>query len=353
MENKAHKEGRMILASASMANVTDAAFRKMVAKYGKPDVIWTEFVSCDGLCSEGKEKLLQDLIFDKSERPIVAQFFGAKSENFYECAKLAQKLGFDGIDINMGCPDRGVIRQGAGSALIKNPKLAQRIIKETIRGAGKLPVSVKTRIGFNEIEYKKWISYLLKMDIAALTVHGRTKKEMSDVPAHWDVIGDIVKMRNKMKSKTLIIGNGDVSSLADAQEKYEKYGVDGVMVGRALFGTPWFFASRRNDSLPRSLRGSRSNLSVSHSERSVRISNRLPRRGLLAMTEKNKLKLALEHTKLFEKIFKNEKHFEIMKKHYKAYVSGFDDAKKMRMRLMSVKNIVSAKKTLSDFIKKM
>jgi len=316
---KTKKQKRPILSLASMANVTDAAFRRMIAKYGKPDVMWTEFVSCDGLCSDGKEKLMLDLIFHKSEKPIVAQFFGAKPENFYKCAKLAQELGFDGIDINMGCPDRGVVRQGAGSALIKNPKLAQKIIKETIRGAGKLPVSVKTRIGFNEVEYKKWIPYLLKMDIVALTIHGRTKKEMSDVPAHWDIIGDIVKMRNRLKSKTLIIGNGDVSSLADAQEKYEKYGVDGVMVGRAMFGTPWFFSFderfKKKFSIP-----------------------------------KNKLKLALEHTKFFEKIFGNKKHFDIMKKHYKAYISGFDDAKKMRMRLMVVKSFGSAKKAFKSLI---
>ena len=314
---KAKKEKRPIVASASMANVTDAAFRRMIAKYGKPDVIWTEFVSCDGLCSVGKKNLILDLIFDKSERPIVVQFFGAKPENFYKCAQLAQKLGFDGIDINMGCPDKGVIRQGAGSALIKDHKLAQKIIKETIRGAGKLPVSVKTRIGFNEVEYKKWIPYLLKMDIAALTIHGRTKKEMSDVPAHWDMIGEVVKMRNKLKSKALIIGNGDISSLADAQEKYEKYGVDGVMVGRALFGTPWFFNRKKKD-----------------------------------IALKAKLKLALEHTNLFEKIFKDKKHFDIMKKHYKAYVSGFDSAKKIRMRLMNVKNIDSAKKTFKGLISK-
>lgn len=341
--NKAKKEKRPIYALASMANVTDAAFRRMIAKYGKPDVMWTEFVSCDGVCSRGKKNLMLDLIFDKSERPIVVQFFGAKPENFYKCALLAQKLGFDGIDINMGCPDRGVIRQGAGSALIKDPKLAQKIIKETIRGAGKLPVSVKTRIGFNEMEYKRWIPYLLKMDIAALTIHGRTKKEMSDVPAHWDIISDIVKMRNKLKGKTLIIGNGDVVSLADAQGKYEKYGVepvrnyarakraqgaygrtifnglDGVMVGRAMFGTPWFF---------------------SDSWRTKKISLKL------------KLKLALEHTKLFEKIFKGKKHFEIMKKHYKAYVSGFDNAKKMRIRLMTVKSLEEAKKVLKNLIAK-
>lgn len=329
LSDKCYKEKRPILCLASMANVTDAAFRRMFAKYGKPDVMWTEFVSCDGLChledkpirqAQGKKKLMQDLIYDKSERPIVAQFFGAKPENFYKCAKLAQKLGFDGVDINMGCPDRGVVRQGAGSALIKNPELAQKIIKETIRGAGKLPVSVKTRIGFNEIEYRKWIPYLLKTDIAALTIHGRTKKEMSKVPAHWDIIGDIVKMRNKIKSKTLIIGNGDVMSLADANEKFRRYGVDGVMVGRGLFGSPWFFDAKKD---------------------------------VGKITPKERLNLALEHTKLFEKIFKRKKHFDIMKKHYKAYISGFDEAKKMRMKLMETRSLKEAKTMLGKLIEEL
>jgi tRNA-dihydrouridine synthase len=142
---------------------------------------------------------------------------------------------------------------------------------------------------------------------------------MSDVPAHWDIIREVVKMRNRLKSKTLIIGNGDVVSLADAQEKYKKYGVDGVMVGRALFGTPQFFSFDK------------------------KLKNKLEK-------PKEKLKLALEHTKLFEKIFKGKKHFDIMKKHYKAYISGFDDAKKMRMKLMKVKNFKEAEIALKKVI---
>src|SRR3972149_11793582 len=137
-----------ILALAPMADVTDAAFRRIIAKYGKPDMMFTEFVSCDGLCSAGQKNLLPILKFTKKERPIVAQVFGAKPENFYESAKLIKKLGFDGIDINMGCPDKKVIKQGAGAALINNFRLAQEIIRQTKRGAGKIPVSFKTRIGW-------------------------------------------------------------------------------------------------------------------------------------------------------------------------------------------------------------
>jgi nifR3 family TIM-barrel protein len=318
---KTRKEKRPIMASASMSNVTDAAFRKMIAKHGKPDVIWTEFVSCDGLCSRGKEKLMQDLIFDKSEHPIIVQFFGSKPENFYKCALLAQELGFDGIDINMGCPDRAILKQGAGSSLIKNPRLAKRIIKETIRGAGKLPVSVKTRIGFNQEEIKKWLPHLLNVGLSVITIHGRTKKELSKVSNHWDVIAEAVKIRDKKdksKNPVLILGNGDIDSLNEAQEKYEKYGVDGVMVGRGLFGNPWFFNPK-----------------------------------IRKITLKRKLKAILEHTKFFEKIFGNNKHFDVIKKHYKSYVSGFADVKKIRIGLMKLKNTIEAKKLLRKYIKKL
>ncbi|MBI4215470.1 MAG: four helix bundle protein, partial [Parcubacteria group bacterium] len=158
---------RPFFALAPMANVTDSAFRQMFVRYGKPDVLWTEFVSVDGLCSkEGRAALAPDLYFTPSERPIVLQIFGAKPDNFYKVGILARELGFDGVDINMGCPDDAVCRQGAGIALIKTPDLAQKIIRETKRGAGDLPVSVKTRIGYNKIEYEPWILSLLSAEPA-------------------------------------------------------------------------------------------------------------------------------------------------------------------------------------------
>ncbi len=277
--------------------------------------MWTEFVSCDGLCSNGRKVLLRDLEFHRSERPILAQFFGSNPENFYKSAKLAKKLGFDGIDINMGCPDRGIMKQGGGANLMNDPKLAQEIIRRTKRGAGNLPVSVKTRVGFNEISLEKWLPYLLEMDLAAITIHGRTKKEMSAVPAHWDVIAEAVKMRNESGKETLILGNGDVRSLQDAQEKYNKYGVDGVMIGRAVFGRPWFFNQTK---------------------------------GYVPL--KASLKIALEHTLLFEKLFKGKKSFETMKKHYRSYVSGFGNSKNIKLELMMLKDLDSGKKYLRKLI---
>src|SRR3989344_6322043 len=219
-----------IFALAPMANVTDAAFRFIIAKYGKPDVMFTEFVACDGLMSPGKDKLLVDFMYTEAERPIVAQIFGSKPDNFYASALLIQELGFDGIDINMGCPDRNVEKQGAGACLMKNPKLAQEIIRETKRGAGKLPVSVKTRIGYNKNSLSEWLPALLETEPAAITIHARTRKEMSSVPANWDTIADAVRIRDEYKSKTLILGNGDVQDLADAEQKVKATGADGAMI---------------------------------------------------------------------------------------------------------------------------
>ncbi len=306
---------------APMADVTDEAFRQMFVKYGKPDVFFTEFVSINGLCSiKGRKNVSLDLKYKKNEHPIVAQVFGSNPENFYQAAKIIKKLGFDGIDINMGCPEKKIVKQGAGSALIKNPKLAQEIIKETKRGAGKMPVSVKTRIGYDKINTTKWIKNLLEVEPAVISIHWRTQKEMSDVPAHWNEAKKVMKLAKD--TKTLIIGNGDVASLEDAQAKVKKYGVNGIMVGRGAFGKPWFFALAPNPS-PRG-------------------------RGETKM----KLKIMVEHAVLFNKLFcKNErvKNFSIMKKHFKAYANGFKGAKELRMKLMKAENIEDVKKIVKEF----
>lgn len=284
-----------------MAHVTDAAFRRLIATYGKPDVMVTEFVSCDGLCSRGREKLLVDLRYTEAERPIVAQVFGARPELFYQAALLIRELGFDGIDINMGCPDRNVEKQGAGAALMKNPGLASRIIRETARGAGKLPVSVKTRIGYHTDSVHEWIPALLNEGLAALTIHARTRNEMSDVPARWDAISRAVEIRDKSGSQTLILGNGDVRTVAEAEARARKTGADGIMIGRGVFGNPWLFNRDKNPA----------NILV-----------------------EERMRVMLEHARLFEKILGAEKNFSIMKKHFKAYVSGFEGAKELREKLM-------------------
>lgn len=309
---------------APLANVTDASFRRIIAKYsahmrkdgtvGGPDVFWTEFVSADGLMRatpEGREKLMADLMYTEAERPIVAQLFSSHPEYMEKAAALCRELGFDGIDINMGCPDKTIEKQGCGSAMIKNPELAVEIIRATKRGAGTLPVTVKTRIGYNKNELLTWLPALLSENPAVITIHARTRKEMSKVPARWEHVREAVELRDSIQNaewqvanpdleKTLIFGNGDVVSLADAEAKAKETGADGIMIGRAIFGNPWFFN---------------------------------PAIDATKIPIPERLQVMLEHTKLFEEIL-SFKNFSLMKKHYKAYVHNFDGAKELRAVLM-------------------
>ena len=300
-----------------MADVTDAAFRRMIAKYsahqradgtmGGPDVFWTEFVSADGLAlapEEGHKKLLADLIYSEEERPIVAQLFSSTPEYMERAVALCAELGFDGIDINMGCPDRSIEKQGCGSAMIKNPENARAIIRAAKKGAGALPVSVKTRVGYNKDELETWLPELLAEEPAVITVHARTRKEMSKVPARWERVARAVEIRNEAGSDTLIFGNGDVRDVLHAHELVRETGADGVMLGRAIFGNPWLFH---------------------------------PEKDLSNVSLKERLAVMAEHTKLFEELLPH-KNFAIMKKHYKAYVNGFDGAKELRAELMEAKN---------------
>ena len=290
-----------ILVLAPMAGVTDTAFRQIVAKCGKPDVLFTEFVSCDGLCSAGKVKLLKDLWYSDQERPIVGQVFGSKPENFYQTARLLADLKFDGIDINTGCPDKSVEKQGAGAALIKNPTLIKKILMETRRGAGNLPVSIKTRLGYNENSIGDWIKHLLELEPAAVTIHARTRREMSNVPAQWDALENVMKIRNKMCSKTLIIGNGDIKSISEAHLIASQTGVDGVMIGRGIYGNPWLFSKDEN---------------------------------IDKLSWKTRLNIISEHAYLFDAIFQGEKNFALMRKFFNSYVTGFPFAKSLKIELM-------------------
>lgn len=320
---------------APMANVTDFAFREMIAKYGKPDVMWTEFVSADGLVSNGKEKLLIDIKFSNKQRPIVAQLFSGHPKAMLESAKLVKDMKFDGLDINMGCPDRSVEKQGGGAAHIKDWDNTKKIIEYAKNGAGGLPVSVKTRLGYNKIDIDGWVRFLLEMKLPALTVHLRTRKEMSAVPAHWELMPEIVRLRNEIAPDTLIIGNGDVETIDDAKIKIAKYGCDGIMIGRGIFGKPWLF-SNISDFQNRSHLSRKTNL-----QRSGICDWFVLREsggGDENITSEQKLKIMLEHAKLFEKTFKGIKNFTIMKKHFKAYVSGWDGAKDLRIELMTANN---------------
>lgn len=311
---------------APMKDVTDIAFRALVAKRGAPDVFWTEFVSADGLyaLTGGPEKssaqaarpiqhdfsspparanpLLRDLRFEPDQRPIVAQIFSSKPEMIAYATKIVAELGFDGVDINMGCPDRNIEKQECGAAMIKNPKLAVEIIRAA-QEASDLPVSVKTRVGYNKESLDEWLAALLSAGPAAITIHLRTRKEMSLVPANWELMKKAVEIRNRINPSVLLIGNGDLQNLEDAQTKITESGCDGAMFGRAMFGNPWIFAGRKNEDTP--------------------------------LAEKLAALIELAHG--FEKI-SPPKSFAILKKHIKAFVTGFDGAADLRARLMEAES---------------
>jgi len=304
------------LVLAPMEDVTDAAFRAVIAKYSKDKggsyVTFTEFTSADGLIradERGRNKLLSKLRFGENERPIVAQLFSATPEYMKEAAGLARELGFNGFDINMGCPVNAAVQQGTGSALIKNPKLAQELIYAAKEGAGDLPVSVKTRVGYDTNELEEWLPALLETEPAVVTLHARTRKEMSKVPANWDLIKRAVEIRDEKGSETLIVGNGDVTDVKDAQSKAEQSGADGVMIGRGIFGNPWAMSEYQP-------------------------------------TLEEKLEVLIEHTELFENEFTGIKNFAMMRKHFSSYVEGFRGAKELRAQLMGCDSAVEVKEVI-------
>jgi nifR3 family TIM-barrel protein len=315
-----------IFVMAPMADVTDTAYRRLIAETHKPDVTWTEFVSADGLyhtreiqkMPDAENPLMRDLQFSEIERPIVAQLFSSKPEMMEYAAELCATLGFDGVDINMGCPDKSIEKQGCGSAMIKNPEKAREIIEAARRGTARaasaareegvagvidIPVSVKTRIGYNRESIDEWIPALLEMKLPVLTVHLRTRKEMSKVAAHWELLPRIAALRDAISPETLIIGNGDVKDMDDAREKIAVSGADGVMFGRGIFGNPWLFSGRTP--------------------------------GEISLRERLDALASLAHS--FEAI-RPSKHFHIFKKHIKAFVSGFDGAAELRAKLMECEN---------------
>lgn len=314
---------------APMAGVTDTAFRQIIARRAKPDVFWTEFVSCDGLCSRGREILLRDLAFSDIERPIVAQVFGATPKHFFETARLIVSLGFDGIDINMGCPDKAVVAQGAGAALIRTPALARDIILATKEGTrrnlaesgnsdgqvGSIPVSVKTRTGYSTDEIDTWIPILLDTKLDALTIHARTARELSEAPARWEDVARVAKMARG--TGTIIVGNGDARDLEDAREKARLSGADGVMLGRAIFGNPWAFDPAKAGKIP---------------------------------TVEEKLAALIEHARLYGEIWGATKPFDLLKKHVKAYVNGFHGASDLRAQLMECETAESMEKVVANFL---
>lgn len=336
------QEKEFFMALAPMYDVTDSVFRQVIARRGRPDVFFSEFVSADALAhSVGREKVAHLLEFDESERfemvdgkqvrraYLVAQIFGANPQTIEVAATICANLGFDGVDINMGCPEKNIQKQGSGAALINSPELAVEIVCSAKAGVSKaqegknhIPVSVKTRIGYEREGIDIWIAQILTASPAALTVHLRTKKEMSEVPAHWDLMERVVTLRNLAvgadrlaQNYIPIIGNGDVIDVEDAQAKSAQTGCDGVMLGRAVFGNPWLFANPS-----------------------------------YAPTQTDKIGALLEHVQLYQQKFDGVKNFAIMKKHFGAYIRGFDGAAILRTQLMDSPDINIAQNILRKLV---
>ncbi len=374
--------GKPIFCLAPMEEVTDFAFREMFARYsghhpvslreppllskegnapqlsqndtrrsppiiggvpraagggGNSFVMYTEFINVDGLTHpEGRKNLAIDLKYSEIQRPIVAQIWGNSPAKFEEAAKIIVDLGFDGIDINMGCPQDKEIGIGACAALIREPKLAQEIISATKKAAGFLPVSVKTRLGYSKTdEMGDWVRNLLETNIAALTLHARTKQEKSKAPAHWEAIKEAVEIRDEMFPmnphpspsprgrgkevglRPLIIGNGDIKSRQEGLERVAQTGCDGVMIGRGAFGNPWLFLA--DDYHP----------------------------GL-----NERFRAMLEHAKLFQDTLGEHKSFFIMRKQFKTYCSGFNGAHELRAKLLNAKDLEEAEDIVLGYLER-
>jgi tRNA-dihydrouridine synthase len=303
---------------APMDDVTETVFRSIVSECAAPDYTMTEFVNVDGLCSVGKPRLMHKFDTTYDTVPVVAQIWGKTPEHFETVAKeLAESGKFCEININFGCPEKTVVNNGCCSGTINNPDLAIEIIAATKRGAGSLPVSVKTRLGFNEVNMQ-WLETVLLQDITALTVHLRTRKEMSLVPAHWELMPDVVALRDRVAPQTKIIGNGDVHSRAQGLELAERTGCDGIMIGRGIFADPFAFAA------------------VS---------------PWLTLAPSAKIELYIKHLTLFSQLYTDrQRRPETIKKFMKVYISGFDGAAELRARIADSSSLQDAIEILQDYI---
>ncbi|HDF6725874.1 TPA: tRNA-dihydrouridine synthase [Staphylococcus aureus] len=300
---------------APMEDVTDIVFRHVVSEAARPDVFFTEFTNTESFCHpEGIHSVRGRLTFSEDEQPMVAHIWGDKPEQFRETSIQLAKMGFKGIDLNMGCPVANVAKKGKGSGLILRPDVAAEIIQAT--KADGLPVSVKTRLGYYEIdEWKDWLKHVFEQDIANLSIHLRTRKEMSKVDAHWELIEAIKNLRDEIAPNTLLTINGDIPDRKTGLELAEKYGIDGVMIGRGIFHNPFAFEKE-------------------------------PREH----TSKELLDLLRLHLSLFNKYEKDEiRQFKSLRRFFKIYVRGIRGASELRHQLMNTQSIAEARALLDEF----
>ncbi len=304
---------RPFLVLAPMEGVTNVVFRQVIARAGRPDLFFTEFTNVSSYASEkGRANALERVALAPTDAPIIAQIWGKNPAHFAEFAGALENLGFVGVDLNFGCPDKHVNKAGGGAAMIKTPELARECLKNA-RKATNLPVSVKTRLGWSRVEeYHDWLSFLLREHPTALTVHLRTKKEMSKVPAHYELIPEIVKLRAELSPKTKLIINGDIKNRAHALALHDQHpAVDGFMIGRGVFENPFCFTDHEP-------------------------------------TREELLDLLKLHLNLFEK--NKETHpsapYEPLKHFFKIYINNFPGAKDLRAKLMETHSIDEARELL-------
>jgi len=356
-----------------MDGVTDAAFRLVVARQGRPDVTFTEFTSVGDIC-RGPDFLLSSLIFSEEERPVVAQLYGKDPALFYQAAHVVCELGFDGLDINMGCPSRNVASSGSGAGLIKTPDLAHEIMRAARQGitdwAGgqpvaavglkqarveliramnvnrsgrpdvprrSIPLSVKTRLGYDSVVIEQWISeqwisHLLEERPAVISVHGRTLQQMYRGAADWAAIGRAARVAGG--TETLLVGNGDIQSMQDVADRIREAQVQGVLVGRGALGTPWFF---RNKEAARALANG-----------SEATGPRLGERFDVQADRVERFRVMLEHARQFEALFGNDR-FPRMRKHLGWYCKGFPHAAAMRARMVRASSSADVERIVADY----
>lgn len=331
-----------IIGLSPMDGVTDQPFRHLTKKYGQPDVIYTEFATVEGFC-RGVEKPLTDFLYDETQRPIVAQIYGTNPEFFRQSTIAICQLGFDGVDINMGCPAKSVSQSGAGAGLIRTPKLAQEIVRATQQGVmdwqngatvrdcpdltepicqiietrhqqlpatyqqhdREIPVSVKTRIGYDQPITEEWLKYLLEVEPATIALHGRTLRQAYTGFANWEEIGKAAQLIKSNKPQITFLGNGDVHSRQQALEKVNQYHLDGILLGRATFGNPWIFLKDETE-----------------------------------VTIEQRAALALEHSLLYEQTYQTDEKYRFlpMRKHLTWYIKNFPNASEVRVALVQTDN---------------
>ncbi|PAV27997.1 tRNA-dihydrouridine synthase [Virgibacillus profundi] len=300
---------------APMEDVTDVVFRHVVSESARPDVFFTEFTNTVSYCHpEGKQSVRGRLTFTEDEQPIVAHIWGDNPEYFRQMSIGMAEQGFKGVDINMGCPVPNVAQKGKGCGLIRRPEVAADIIQAA--KAGGLPVSVKTRLGYTDVdEWQNWLTHILEQDIANLSIHLRTKKEMSKVDAHWELIPEIKKLRDEVAPDTLLTINGDIPDRETGLELFNQYGVDGIMIGRGIFKNPFAFEKDPKE----------------HSTEEL-------------------LDLLRLHLDLFDKYSKIEpRQFRPLRRFFKIYIRDFKGASELRHQLMSTESTHEVRAILNDF----